>query len=392
MNIVILTSSGIPSFDYSLPLIYKLRKNKKIDNVYLLSNKLNSASLFPNFSDSNNVLLKTNITSIDLSDMSLFRYIKILFSSNSRNSNRKGFLQKLIKLVEKKIIKKFNLTIKTLEKISPNIVLFDHRDPSTIDSYSKIFEYFNQNKIKVFLLPHAPHYLNESEHLSTGLNEELLINVSYIEPFAFSKVDPQLTNKYFSVENIGYPGFEEGWIEFIKRNPTYTDSLILLLRPFHTKDSRWSRNEKVVLSEDELEKIILSTNMLIEKNMYKNVIIKPHPKNFQSDLDRILKPNINHENIIFYHESIINLISESNTFISTYSTTLLTTIAGSCKTYIINTQIFDKVFNDWKILKDLYSNFSGFTDPEEILNVDVDVRFDKIHLQKFFKPNYNDLF
>ena len=164
------------------------------------------------------------------------------------------------------------------------------------------------------------------------------------------------------------------------------------MRPFHTKDSRWSRNEKVVLSEDELEKIILSTNMLIEKNMYKNVIIKPHPKNFQSDLDRILKPNINHENIIFYHESIINLISESNTFISTYSTTLLTTIAGSCKTYIINTQIFDKVFNDWKILKDLYSNFSGFTDPEEILNVDVDVRFDKIHLQKFFKPNYNDLF
>ena len=156
MNIVILTSSGIPSFDYSLPLIYKLRKNKKIDNVYLLSNKLNSASLFPNFSDSNNVLLKTNITSIDLSDMSLFRYIKILFSSNSRNSNRNGFLQKLIKLVEKKIIKKFNLTIKTLEKISPNIVLFDHRDPSTIDSYSKIFEYFNQNKIKVFLLPHAP--------------------------------------------------------------------------------------------------------------------------------------------------------------------------------------------------------------------------------------------
>ena len=146
--------------------------------------------------------------------MSLFRYIKILFSSNSRNSNRNGFLQKLIKLVEKKIIKKFNLTIKTLEKISPNIVLFDHRDPSTIDSYSKIFEYFNQNKIKVFLLPHAPHYLNESEHLSTGLNEELLINVSYIEPFAFSKVDPQLTNKYFSVENIGYPGFEEGWIDY----------------------------------------------------------------------------------------------------------------------------------------------------------------------------------
>ena len=33
--------------------------------------------------------------------------------------------------------------------------------------------------------------------------------------------------------------------------------------------------------------------------MYKNVIIKPHPKNFQSDLDRILKPNINHENIFF---------------------------------------------------------------------------------------------
>ena len=190
MNILILTSSGIPSFDYSLPLIYKFRKNKKIDNVYLLSNTLNSANLFPSFNDSNNVLSKTNITSIDLSDKSLFRYIKILFSSNPRTSNRNGFLQKLIKLVEKKIIKKFNLTIKTLEKISPDIVLFDHRNPATIESYSKIFEYFNQNKIKVFLLPHAPHYLNESEHLSTGLNEELLINVSYIEPFVHSSICP----------------------------------------------------------------------------------------------------------------------------------------------------------------------------------------------------------
>ena len=41
MNIVILTFSGIASFDYSLPLIHGLKKETKIDNVYLLSNTLN---------------------------------------------------------------------------------------------------------------------------------------------------------------------------------------------------------------------------------------------------------------------------------------------------------------------------------------------------------------
>ena len=83
----------------------------------------------------------------------------------------------------------------------------------------------------------------------------------------------------------------------------------------------------------------------------------------------------------------MNLISESNSFISSYSTTLLTSIASGSPTYIINTVIFENIFMDWNILRNLYSNFTGFTKPSEIKNVKIDTQIDKLHLQKFFKPD-----
>ena len=70
-------------------------------------------------------------------------------------------------------------------KLKPDIVFFDHRNPSTIDNYEDMFHYFKKKKIKVYLLPHAPHYLDENEHLSTGLDNSLLNNVNYIEPFKY---------------------------------------------------------------------------------------------------------------------------------------------------------------------------------------------------------------
>ena len=392
MNVVILTFSGLPSFDYALPLINKVRKETELDKVYLLSNSLNYLNLFPNFEDSKEVLKRMKIINNDLSNNTLLKYIKFIFKFNERSHNKPYFILKLINSIEKKIIKRFNLTIKALDNLKPDIVFFDHRNPHSVQSYVEIFKYLNKNGIKTYLLPHAPHYLNESEHLSTGLPKELLTNVSYIEPFEYSNVAPNFTDDYFSVENIGYPGFEDDWIKLIKEHPVYTNSLILLLRPFHTKDSKWNKNEKVVLLPEELDEIIYSVNLLIKNNKYQKVIIKPHPKNYQADLDKFITPTINHEKIIYYHDSVINLISLSNTFVSTYSTTLLTTIASSCKTYIINTQIFDRVFEEWNVLKNLYSNFTGFTTPDTVLNVEVNTKLDKIHLAQYFKASTNEHF
>ena len=65
MNIVILTFSGIASFDYSLPLIHGLKKETKIDNVYLLSNTLNYSKFFWSFKDSRKILERIDNNTIN---------------------------------------------------------------------------------------------------------------------------------------------------------------------------------------------------------------------------------------------------------------------------------------------------------------------------------------
>ncbi len=387
MNIVILTFSGIASFDYSLPLIHGLKKETKIDNVYLLSNTLNYSKFFWSFKDSRKILERMGIENIDLSSYSIFKYIKYIFKFNPRQHNRKNFIIKILSRIEKIIIGNLNLTIKTLEKIDADVVFFDHRNPNTIARYEDIFKYFKNKGIKVFLLPHAPHYLEKSEHLVTGLNKDILKHINYIEPFRYTKLDTEIKSDYKSVLKINYPGFELDWLSFISKHPVYTNSLVVLLRPFHTQNSEWQENEKVILTNNELEDIILSINLLLEKESFEKVIIKPHPKNFQHELDSFVTPFIKHKDIVYYHESIMNLISKSNSFISSYSTTLLTSIASGSPTYIINTVIFENIFMDWNILRNLYSNFTGFTKPSEIKNVKIDTQIDKLHLQKFFKPD-----
>ena len=95
-------------------------------------------------------------------------------------------------------------------------------------------------------------------------------------------------------------------------------------------------------------------------------------------------PFIEHKNVTIYRDSIYNLISKKNQFISTYSTTLLVAIANESPTYIINSQIFNKVFKDWDVLSDLYSNFSGFSYSKDLDQLTVDVKSDKDHLYTFF--------
>lgn len=384
MNIVILTFTGIPSFDYSMPLIHSIKKKKNIKNVYLLSNSLNYKKIFPDFKDSLRILDKLNVQNIDLSCFSYFKFLKFLFKFSTRDFDRSNYIIKTIDFIETKLIKRSKLTIKTLEKLSPDIVFFDHRNPSTIDNYEDMFHYFKKKKIKVYLLPHAPHYLDENEHLSTGLDNNLLNNVNYIEPFKYSMPDKNLTNGYSSVVYLNYPGFDKQWLEILNNNVSHLNSLILLIRPFHTKDSTWNKNEKVILSTGELNQIINAVNLIVELKKYEKVIIKPHPKNYQTDLDKYITSKINHKNVIYYKDSILNLISNTNVYVSTYSTTLLTPIANECPTYIINSEIFDKVFNDWDVLKKLYSNFTGFTEPESILDSAIDTEKDRNHLNAFF--------
>ena len=380
MNIVIITFSGIPTVDYCLPLVSKDEDNK----YFLVTNSLNYKKLLPDFDDTKKLMDQFKVANIDLSSFSILRIIKYFFKFNFRNYRTNNYLVKFTNKLERVLVKKLNLTIKTLKKINPDVVFFDHRDPTTIENYEKLFEYFKKNNIEVYLTPHAPHYLEENEHLPTKLNKHLLSNVTYLEAFKFSKLDKDDKNLYEETLLNSYPGFDKSWLKFLDSSTQYTDSLVVLLRPFHAKNSKWDKAEKVVMEDHELDEIIKGVNNLIKRNKYNSIIIKPHPKNFKKDLTSHVLPFIEHKNVTIYRDSIYNLISKKNQFISTYSTTLLVAIANESPTYIINSQIFNKVFKDWDVLSDLYSNFSGFSYSKDLDQLTVDVKSDKDHLYTFF--------
>ena len=392
MNIVILTFSGIPTTDYCLPLIDRLQKDKGIQNIFLLSNSLNSESIFNQFEDSRRLINSMNITSIDLGTYSFIKHINSIFRFSLRSTKGNKFYVKLLKKLERFLIKNFNMTIRTLKKINPDAVFFDHRKPESIDNYNKIFEYLIENEIKVYLTPHAPHYLQPKEHLSTNLDKNLTNKIIYLDAFEFSTLNKDLTNLYKDIICTSYPGFEDRWLNRINKLAKYENSLVVMLRPFHTASSKWNKDEKVVLQKNELSEIIECINKISRKSNFENIIVKPHPKNYIEDLEKYFLPLINHPNITLYGDSIYNLVSKNNQFISTYSTTALVSIANQSPTYIINTEIFSKIFHDWTTLSDLYSKFSGFTTSDEILNCKIDTDSDKQHLKNFFKTQNYEIF
>ena len=391
MNIVILTFSGIPTLDYCLPFIKNLKREKNINEVYLLSNALNSKSIFTENDDTINTISLMDIKNVDLSTYSIFQRIKSLFIFSLRDLHRSNIFIKFIKKLERLIIKKSNLTVRALKKINPDIIFFDHRPPKSIENYSKIFEYLLKNNISIYLTPHAPHYLETGEHLSTMLDHESLSKITYLEPFKQSGLPKEIINLYKDVQYTSYPGLEKNWLSNFNETCKYKDSLVVMLRPFHTDFSKWSKDEKVVLRQQEITEIIECVNLIAKKNDYKNIILKPHPKNYSYDLEEYVIPFLDHKNIILYKDSIYNLISISNDFISTYSTTALISIANGSKTFIVNSEIFSRIFEDWDTLKNLYSNFSGFTTSKDIADIEIDPVQDQEHLRKFFdstKYNY----
>ena len=392
MNIVIITFSGIPTTDYCFPLIERLKNKKNIKNVYLLSHSLESKSIFTQFGDSKRVAESLDVINVDLGTYSFLRKVKSVFGTNSREGNKENLKVKIFKRIEKTIIKHFNLTIKSLKIIQPDVVFFDHRRPETIANYKKIFSYLTENNIEVYLTPHAPHYLAEGEHLSTNLNEEMLNKINYLEAFKYSKFGDYINDVYKNILYTSYPGLNSEWLNYVNKYSKYENCLVVMLRPFHASRSKWNLDEKVVLHKDELIEIINCINQLASMNIYKKIIVKPHPKNFKKDLKKDLLPFINHSNIEIYYDSIYNLMSKSNHFLSTYSTTALFSIANSSPTFIVNTKIFSRIFKDWEILKDLYSNFSGFTTSKEIENVVINTKKDKEHLEKYFEKIDYDIF
>ena len=387
MNILIITFSGIPTTDYCLPLIDKLQNEHDIQTTYLLSHSLNSKNIFNEHGDSERMMDSMNIVNIDLSTFSIIKYINSIFKFSLRNTQGNNYFIKLFNKLEKALIKNLNLTIKTLKKIKPDVVFFDHRQPESIENYKEIFDYLTKEEVRVFLTPHAPHYLKPKEHLSTNLDQNVMSKIVYLDAFKYTELSEDISSQYKDIICTSYPGLEDFWLDRIKKLTKYENSLIVMLRPFHTISSKWDRAEKVVLHQNELSEIIDCVNKISQKNEYENIIVKPHPKNYIQDLEEYFLTFIKHKNITLYKDSIYNLISKNNHFISTYSTTALLPIANQSPTYIVNTEIFSKVFNDWDVLRDLYSKFSGFTTSSKILDIQIDTSSDKKHLNNFFTSN-----
>ena len=86
MNVVILTFSGIPTTDYCLPLVDRLQKDKVIQNIFLLSNSLNSKNIFNQFEDSRQIMSSMNVTNIDLGTYSVMKHINSIFRFSPRSA------------------------------------------------------------------------------------------------------------------------------------------------------------------------------------------------------------------------------------------------------------------------------------------------------------------
>lgn len=378
--------------DFSVPFFWLL-KNKRFDveiNIlYLIPNK-DRITKGSNYYI--NEFKELKINHYDLLSFSWIKFFgyKLFAQINSENYDKKysllwKVLAFLIKFFQKALeipFYRFVSTNKILSRLSPDIILLDHRTNINHSPIRSVFKFIEKYNIKTYLTPHAPHERFEvKSYVNYNKKDYLPSNVKYLIPFRFCKYwkyHKSLSKNNFLI--CGYPGFNKNFINTLvsqekKSKNKKTLNICIVSRRFLPKGSiRNDLTDDFIIDYSEMYEFFYNLNIFCNKLAYKNInlIIKPHPSNSEGDLINLLniiKFNKN-TSIELIYDPIYSVLNKIDVCISLPSTTSLITSYANIPTFLYKTNLQNIIDCNWEMLSTLYKDltyrFSNFDDILEI--------------------------
>ena len=272
---------------------------------------------------------------------------------------------------------KHNLSLrkikKTISKNNFDSIFVDQREIPSSMKFRKIFNLINKSKIKVFSIPHAPHYRNPNNKLNIDID-----NITHLTNTINTRFD---SKKQIYVGYPNFAGFQHEKIYFSKDS----DNVLIMFRYFDREND---------VSSDDVNDIEFILSSLPSKFNY---IINPHPSLSKKELEKVVRKS----GVKRY--SIVETIPQQNFLfcLSTYTTVILKIINYRIPILFLKTRSFEYMMN-WDFVDNLYSDLNGFCRNQNefknlleniddtISNYDIDYNLEI--LEKYYRPNSQEKF
>lgn len=385
-RILLVIIKNTACMDYAIPLFEYIRNLESEAHISVLYCSVSRFRILREGKFYNNFFTKHNISQFDLSNQLdfPFRFFGNLIRMLLRRSERDNFTSenstsfyyrkitdKISALTGKleKVVNKHTNIGKLLQKLNPDIVLFDNTSFTNFSGRSVLFEYLNAKKVKTVLLPHAPHHSDTNAF--TPFDEKGEALPSYCEfwmPFKYDVTWNALPQKKEQFFYIGYPGLDSKWLSQISKKKESRHiqnrqkiNCLLIVRKFVPK--KGIKEVDFMYDYDEFIDLIGT----ICRSVYEyrddiNFIIKPHPSNDYKETEFVFsKTDLRNWSISY--EPVYDLLHKIDFVISLYSTTLLIPAMLGIPTILINSSIQEFVHKE-ESMRLMYTGLPFFVKDE----------------------------
>jgi len=254
----------------------------------------------------------------------------------------------------------------------PDLILMDHTIIRNFPGAEYVFEYFEKEKKKIILLPHAPHHSSTKAFTPFSKDKDLVDYCEYWMPFKFDKTWKVAPKKKKQFQYSGYPGLDLDWLKYIKAGRKSINKplkCLLIVRKFLGPGVKLQKRQEYIYNYKEFTKLLEQISRVINQNQIEvELIIKPHPSNDFNELNQVLSES-NLKNWQISYEPVYSLVNKIDMVISLYSTTLLIPAMAGIPVILLHSSKQTFSHKD-KVMKKLYTNLSFYArDKRNLLKV-----------------------
>jgi hypothetical protein len=282
--------------------------------------------------------------------------------------------QTTISFIERLGVRRLVDISKILPAIKPDFILFDNRALINFPGRDEIYQWMYRNKVKVGLLPHAPHLRDPlSEFCPFDEKGEALPDFcEFWVPLKFGTPWLMIPKRKDQFYLTGYPGLDSEWLSWCKdgmgegkslRGPREPIRCLFVMRRYLPKgEKRPDGMDPYIIDYEEFANIIKSLiGSFNNLGLNVNLILKPHPANSYKILKKdLLRMGV--KNWEISQDSIYQCLSKIDLVVGLFSTVLLIPAMAGIPTILIKTKLLTTVHSEWPFLEEIYSNMPYYVE------------------------------
>lgn len=337
----------MPYFHY----LHSIHLDLKVDIIYcdFIGVSLPSSEL------NTDIKKNTNITEYRLNPF--FGITRVRRKFNGINSLN------IMKFIPNRLINKMYIRgFENLRQRITNSVIFldDTSSDNGTQRNNLLLNVLTQISNLMFLTPHAPHFSPKynpqtmNTIFSKLLQKQNCYRIQPLKCYLNSSVDNEKNDIW-----VGYPGFDEKWIQYSSNFQEYTKkkNILIIIRKFKTTTSS---PESFEYSLREFTEIIVGIfNFIYSYLPGHTIVIKPHPSNNIKLITQVLKQNGFYDFDIT-NESLYDSINKSKAVFSMYSTATFYGYFAQKPVFFVKNTISKFVQENDNCLSNLYSNINYY--------------------------------